>query len=74
MVRRCWAFGNTARLDCLSPMSSRFLGVAVGQELHGALQVGKEHRDLLAFAFEGTAGGEDLLRQVGGGVGQRGTH
>jgi hypothetical protein len=39
----------------------RLLGIAVGQQLHGALQVGKQHRDLLAFAFEGGLGGEDFL-------------
>ena len=44
------------------------LGVAVGQQLHGALQVGKQHRDLLALAFEGAAGGEDLLGEVRRGV------
>ena len=31
----------------------RLLGVAVGQQLHRALEVGEEHRDLLALAFEG---------------------
>ena len=35
---------------------SGFLGVALGQQLHGALQVGKQHGDLLAFTFQGTAG------------------
>ena len=29
------------------------LGVAVGQQLHRALEVGEEDRDLLALAFEG---------------------
>ena len=42
----------------------RLLGVALGQQLHGALEVGKEHRDLLALAFQGGAGGEDLLGEV----------
>ena len=32
---------------------ARLLGVAVGQELHRALEVGEEHGDLLALAFEG---------------------
>ena len=41
------------------------LRVAVGQQFHRALQVGKQHGDLLALAFQGTAGGEDLLRQIG---------
>jgi hypothetical protein len=39
----------------------RFLGVPVGQQLHRALQVGEEHGHLLALAFEGGLGGEDLL-------------
>ena len=41
---------------------SGILGVAVGEEFHGAFEVRKQHRDLLAFAFQGTAGGEDFLR------------
>ena len=32
---------------------ARLLGVAVGQQLRGALEVGKQHRDLLALAFQG---------------------
>ena len=32
---------------------ARLLGVAVGQQLHRALEVGEEHGDLLALAFEG---------------------
>jgi hypothetical protein len=39
----------------------RLLWVALGQQLHGPLEVGKQHRDLLALAFQGGAGGEDLL-------------
>ena len=35
---------------------ARLLGVAVSQEFHGALEVGKQDRDLLAFAGQGTAG------------------
>ena len=46
------------------------LRIAVRQQLHGALEVGKQHRDLLAFAFQGTARGEDLLRKIGRGVGE----
>ena len=34
----------------------RLLRVALGQQLHGALEVGKQHRDLLAFAFQGGCG------------------
>ena len=43
---------------------ARLLRIAVSQQLHGAFEVGKEHRDLLAFAFEGSFGGEDFLGQV----------
>jgi hypothetical protein len=43
---------------------ARLLGVAVGEQLHRALEVGEEHRDLLALAFEGGLGGEDLLGEV----------
>jgi hypothetical protein len=31
---------------------ARLLGVAVSQEFHGALEVGKQDRDLLALAFQ----------------------
>ena len=31
------------------------LGIAVGKQLHRALQVGEEYRDLLALAFDGGA-------------------
>jgi hypothetical protein len=48
---------------------ARVLGVAVGEQLHGALQVGEEHRHLLALALEGGPGGEDSFREVLGGVG-----
>jgi hypothetical protein len=50
-----------------------FFGVAVGQEFHRAFEVGKQHGDLLALAFEGTTRGENFLREIGRGVGQRGT-
>ena len=53
---------------------ARLLRVAVGQQLHGAFEIGKEHRDLLAFAFEGSCGGENFLRQVRRCVGVWGTH
>jgi hypothetical protein len=42
-------------------------GVAVGQQVHQAFEIGKQHRDLLAFACKGTTGGEDLLGKVGRG-------
>ena len=32
---------------------ARLLGIAVGEQLHRALEVGEEHGDLLALAFEG---------------------
>jgi hypothetical protein len=47
-------------------------GVAVGEQLHRALQVCEEHRHLLALAFEGGLRGEDLLGEVLGGIGLRG--
>ena len=31
---------------------ARLLRIAVGQQFHGALEIGEEHRDLLALAFE----------------------
>jgi hypothetical protein len=40
------------------------------QEFHRALEVSKQHRDLLALAFQGAAGGENLLSEIGGGVRQ----
>jgi hypothetical protein len=48
----------------------RLLGVAVGQQLHRALQVGEQDGHLLAFAFQGSAGGEHLLGEVRGCVGE----
>jgi hypothetical protein len=39
-------------------------GIAVGEQLHGALEVGEQYRDLLAFAFEGRLRCEDLLGEV----------
>jgi hypothetical protein len=50
----------------------RFLGVAVGEELHGAFEVGKQHGYLLALAFEGAAGGDNALGEVLGRVSGRG--
>jgi hypothetical protein len=49
----------------------RLLGIAVGQQLHRALQVGKQHGDLFALAFEGRLGCEDALGEMLGGVGLR---
>jgi hypothetical protein len=48
---------------------ARLLRVAVGQQLHRALKVGEEDRDLLALALEGGLRGEDLLDEVLRGVG-----
>ena len=45
------------------------LGVAISQELHRALEIGEEHRDLLAFAFQCAFECKDLLSEVLGGVG-----
>src|SRR5262249_29162134 len=50
-----------------------FFGIPVGEELHGALQVGEEHRDLLALAFESALRVEDLLSQMRGRVRAWGT-
>ncbi len=47
---------------------ARLLGIAVGEQLHGALEVGEEHGHLLALALEGGLGGQNLLREVLGGV------
>ena len=41
-----------------------FLGVAVGDQLQGALEVGKQHRDLFALACQVAAGRQNLLSQV----------
>ena len=48
---------------------ARLLGIAVGEQFHRALQVGEQHGDLLALAFQGGLGGEDLLGQMLRGVG-----
>jgi hypothetical protein len=45
-------------------------GVEVTDQLCGALEVGKQHGDLLALPFQGTAGGQDFLREIGGRVGE----
>jgi hypothetical protein len=42
-----------------------FFGIAVGQQLHGALEVGEEYGDLLALAFEGGFRCQDFLDEVG---------
>jgi len=40
--------------------------IKVTDQFSRPFEVGKEHGDLLAFAFQGTAGGEDLLSKIGG--------
>jgi hypothetical protein len=47
------------------------LGVTIRQQLQRALQVRKENRDLLALAFQGCTGHEDLLGEIGGRIGKR---
>jgi hypothetical protein len=47
---------------------ARVLGIAVGQQLQGPLQVRKKHGNLLALAFQRALGGYDLLGDVLGGV------
>src|SRR5262249_23204759 len=46
-------------------------GVTLGEQLHRALHVGKQHRHLFAFALENGPGGENLVRQVLWRVGLR---
>ena len=43
-------------------------GIEAPDQFRRVFEVGKQHRDLLALAFEGTAGGEDFLRQMPGGI------
>jgi hypothetical protein len=47
-------------------------GIEAPDKLRRVLEVGKEHGDLLALAFQGTAGRQDLLGEIGGRVGERG--
>ena len=49
------------RIECLSGFR-----VEIADQLRGAFEVGKQHGDLFALAFQGTSGGEDLLDQIGG--------
>jgi hypothetical protein len=53
--------------DRVQQLSGLF-GIAVSQQLHGAFEIGEQHRDLLALAFQGGAGSQDLLREMRGGV------
>jgi hypothetical protein len=43
-------------------------GIPVGEQLHRALEVGEQYRDLFALAFEGGLRGQDLLGEVLGSV------
>src|SRR5215471_364065 len=45
-----------------------FLRVTVGQQLRRALEIGKQHGNLLALTLERTPGGENLLCEVPRGV------
>jgi hypothetical protein len=47
---------------------TRLLGIAVGEQLHRAFEVSKQHCDLFALAFEGRLGGENLLGEVHGRI------
>ncbi len=49
------------------------LRIEVRDQLCRALEISKEHRDLFALAFQGSAGGEDFLGQVRWRIRQRGT-
>jgi hypothetical protein len=40
-------------------------GIKTLDQLGRALEVGKEHGDLFALAFQGAFGGEDLLSEIG---------
>ena len=46
-------------------------GIETADEFGGVLEIGKQHRDLFAFAFQGRARGEDLVAEMGRRVGQR---
>ena len=60
--------GRHHELDHRIEDLARVLGIAVGEELHRALQIGEQHGDLLAFPLDGGLRGEDLLREVAGRV------
>jgi hypothetical protein len=47
---------------------ARVLGIAVGEQLHRPLEVGKQHSYVLALAFESRLGGEYLLGEVLRGI------
>jgi hypothetical protein len=47
---------------------TRLLGVAVGEQLHGALEISEQDSDLLALAFQARTSLEDFFAQMGGGI------
>jgi hypothetical protein len=47
---------------------ARLLGITVGEQLHRALEVGEQHRHLLALPLERGLGREDPLGEVLGGI------
>jgi len=47
--------------------------IAIGEQLHGAFEIGEEHGDLLAFTFEGALGVENLLGEMLGSIGLGGS-
>ncbi len=44
--------------------------VEIPDQLGRVFDVGEQHRDLLAFACQGATGGEDLLCEMGRGIGE----
>src|SRR2546428_2629216 len=49
----------------------RSFGIQATDEFGGILEIGKEHRHLLAFAFQAVADSEDLFGKIRWGVGRR---
>ena len=50
---------------------ARLLGIAVSEQLHRALEVGEQHRDLFALAFQRGLRGKDAFCEMLRGVGVR---
>ena len=48
------------------------LRIEVADQLGRVFDVGEQHRDLLAFAFQARAGIEDFCGEIGRGIGQGG--
>jgi hypothetical protein len=63
--------GHHTLEDGIEELSCLFW-ITVSKEFQRAFEVRKEDSDLLAFAFEGTAGGQDLLREIRGRIGEGG--